>query len=102
ESSPLPIIVSTSYGDITLWNPAAERLFGWGAEEVLGKPIPFIPEEKLEEHRAMQARGLQGLGFADHEVRQLRKDGRLIEVRPHTAALRDPAGKPVAIISIYL
>ncbi len=102
DSSPLPIIVFTSDGNITLWNPAAERLFGWSAEEVLGKPIPFIPEEKLEEHRAMRAHDLQGLGFADHEVRRLRKDGRLIEIRVYTAPLRDAAGKPVAIISIYL
>ena len=56
DSSPLPIIVFDTAGKITLWNPAAERVFGWRAEEVLGKPIPFIPEEKMEEHRACAPR----------------------------------------------
>ena len=45
-ASPLPIVAFTRDGAITLWNPAAERVFGWTEAEVLGKPLPFIPEEK--------------------------------------------------------
>ena len=44
SASPLPIIAFGRDGLIRLRNPAAERVFGWGESEVLGKPFPFIPK----------------------------------------------------------
>src|SRR4051812_19924837 len=81
HSSPLPIIVYGLDGNITLWNAAAERVFGWRADEALGKPIPFIPPDKLEEHRSMRERDLRGEGFTERELRRRRKDGSTIYVQ---------------------
>ena len=102
DSSPLPIIVFDTAGKITLWNPAAERVFGWRAEEVLGKPIPFIPEDKLEEHRSMRAQDLRGVGFTAREIRRRRKDGAPLDIHVSTAPLRDASGAIRAVMSVYL
>ncbi len=102
ESSPLPIVVLTQNGNVTLWNPAAERLFGWKAEEVLGQPLPFIPQEKREEHRAMRERDLRGDPLKDVEVRRVRKDGSFVDIRVSTAPLRDPSGTIIGIVSLYV
>jgi PAS domain S-box-containing protein len=102
DSSPLPILVFTPDGKITLWNPAAERVFGWRADEVLGRPLPFIPEDKREEHRAMRARDLEGQRYIEREIVRQRKDGGRIELRVSTAPLRDTAGAITAIMSVYV
>jgi two-component system, chemotaxis family, sensor kinase Cph1 len=101
QSSPLPIVVLTRNGDITLWNPAAERLFGWKAEEVLGGPLPFIPEEKRAEHRALRERDLRGDAIKDFEIQRVRKDGSFLDLRVSTALLHDETGAVTGIVSLY-
>ncbi len=101
-SSPLPIVVITRSGVVTLWNPAAERLFGWKEEEVIGGPLPFIPEEKRAEHRAMRERDLSGEGLKDVEVRRVRKDGSYVDIRVSTALLRGKDNAVTGIVSLYV
>src|SRR5205085_5332519 len=101
HSSPLPVVVFHPSGAISLWNAAAERVFGWQAEEVLDKPIPFVPAEKLDEHRAMRARDLEGPGFSELEIERKRKDGTMVHLRVSTSPLRDEAGNVTAVISVY-
>ncbi|MGH9627163.1 MAG: PAS domain S-box protein, partial [Bryobacteraceae bacterium] len=102
QASPLPIVALTAGGAITLWNTAAEKLFGWTAEEVLGRPIPFVPPEKQEEHRTMRARDLEGRGFTNLELSRRRKDGSPIEISVSTAPMRNAAGAVTGIMSVYL
>lgn len=54
EASPVSIIVIDPGGIVRLWNPAAERLFGWNAAEVTGRPLPIVPTEKLTESRSVR------------------------------------------------
>ena len=42
-ASPVPIIAADTESRVTMWNPAAEALFGWSEEEVVGKPNPILP-----------------------------------------------------------
>src|SRR3982751_2490769 len=102
SSSPLPIIVLAATGEILLWNAAAERAFGWSAAEVLGGPLPFIPSERQEEHRAMRAQDLTGQGFTGREIRRKRKDGTWLDLSVSTAALHDKTGAVSGILSIYV
>ena len=51
-ASPLSIISVDLDGHIRRWNPAAERLFGWAEAEVLGKPLPNIPEDDRARYEA--------------------------------------------------
>ncbi len=101
QASPLPIVALTLRGEITLWNSAAERVFGWTAEEVTGKPLPFIPAEKMDEHQAMRKQDLKGAGFTDREIRRTRKDGSWVDLSVSTAPIRDASGSVSGIMSVY-
>ena len=54
DYSPLAIIMLDLDSHILLWNNAAEKMYGWTAQEALGEFIPFVPEDKREEQRAIQ------------------------------------------------
>ena len=62
-------------GRVTIWNPAAERIFGWGEREVLGRPLPIVPEDLQEEFSSGLAASLRGGVHAGHETMRL-KQGR--------------------------
>ncbi len=76
---------------ISLWNPAAERLFGWRAAEVVGLEPPFVPEELRAEHNAVLERVASG-GQVSFATRRLRKDGGLVDLRIDASRMLDSAG----------
>ena len=100
EASPLAIHALVPDGTVTLWNPAAERIFGWSAAEAVGRPNPIIPPDKLPEHEALRARVLAGEGFTEVELKRQRKDGTPIDISLSTAPLRDAAGAATGIVAI--
>jgi diguanylate cyclase (GGDEF)-like protein/PAS domain S-box-containing protein len=91
-SSPLAIFTMDPGGCLKLWNPAAERIFGWGEREVLGRQLPIVPEERQDEFRGLMNRVLQGDGFTDVEAVRLKKDGSPIDVSISAAPLYDAKG----------
>ena len=101
RDSPAPTIILSADGCVRFWNPAAERAFGWTADESIGKPLPFIPPGKTDEHRAMRKRDLEGEGFTNRHISRSRKDGTLVDLSVSTAPIRDAAGAVIGIISVY-
>ncbi len=102
QASPAAIIALDPEGRVTLWNPAAEHMFGWTAAEVLGRFLPLVPDDKRQEHDAFRHRVLQGEGFIGVEVRRRRKDGVPIDISLSTAPLRDARGRITGIMSVNL
>jgi len=100
HSAPLAIVTFDKDGNIGRWNPAAERLFGWRAEEVIGRPHPIVPEDKQDEFRMFRESALGGRTFTGRELRRLRKDGSFIDISVSTAPLRDAAGSITSVMSI--
>jgi PAS domain S-box-containing protein len=100
EASPLAIIARDMDGKIISWNPAAERMFGWRQEEVLGGPLPIVPQDRLNELRALDQRNVQGNAILGLELRRQRKDGSLIDVRLSSAPLQDGAGAMTGIMGL--
>jgi PAS domain S-box-containing protein len=92
-SSPLPIVSIDLSGTVRLWNPAAERVFGWSASEVLGGPLPFLGPQHHAEYLAIQERLRAGETVNGIEVSRLRLDGSTIDVELHAAPLHDAAGR---------
>jgi PAS domain S-box-containing protein len=100
EASPAAIIAIDLDINCTLWNPAAERIFGWTASEVLGRPLPNVPTHKLPEFHANLASTRRGEFLTGLETERLRKDGSLVHVSVATAALRDDAGAITGLMAV--
>ena len=68
-------------GVVTTWNPAAERLYGYSAEEAVGRHVSFLMPDELK-HEAVDiiARVRQGEHLGTHETRRVRKDGTVLDV----------------------
>lgn len=91
-ASPLAVVTFDTENRVTLWNQAAERTFGWTAAEVLGRPLPFVPEDKLEEHRSLRESVLAGRGFTGVETRRRDRHGAPLDLRISAAPLCDAHG----------
>ena len=100
EFSPLPILAFSPKGYISLWNPAAERTFGWTEKEVLGVFNPIVPEDGIQEYRRFLERVVKKGRLKGEEVIRRTKDGLLIDVRMTAAALRDSSGAVTGIMSV--
>jgi PAS domain S-box-containing protein len=100
-ASPLAIIATDLDGLVTLWNPAAERLFGWKREEVIGRTNPAVPENAREAIETRRAHALQGETYADVEAKRLRKDGTQVDVTITIAATYDGSGEPDGVTVVY-
>ncbi len=98
QSSPLAIIALDNAGKVTSWNPAAERLFGWTADEAVDQTPPFVDNQHIAEFRDKLERAERGELISGLERQRRRKDGRLIDVAVWTAPLRDAGGFVSAII----
>src|SRR5246127_5674967 len=86
------IVAFSTDRTVMLWNPAAERMFGWAAAEVVGLEPQIIPEELKAEHNAVLER-VRGGGQISFATRRIRKDRAVIDVRIDTSALTDGDGQ---------
>ncbi|MCX6375561.1 MAG: PAS domain S-box protein, partial [Armatimonadetes bacterium] len=80
DTSPLAVVTLDLDGKVTSWNPAAENMFGWAAQEVIGKPMPNLPDDQLPVYREFTQRLLRGEVLTGEEVRNIRKDGTRVEI----------------------
>jgi PAS domain S-box-containing protein len=92
QASPVGIVSLDAQGLCRLWNPAAEKIFGWSEKEVLGRPLPTVAPEQSNEHRFLRERVMEDKAFTDLEVVRYRKDGTRVYTSLSTAPLRDPNG----------
>jgi PAS domain S-box-containing protein len=88
-------------GLVWSWNPAAEALFGYRAEERVGRPLQALtPPAGAAEERRLMARLQAGEPVRVETVR-MRKDGRPVEVLLSVAPLRDERGRLVGFAAFY-
>ncbi|TLN10742.1 PAS domain S-box protein, partial [bacterium] len=100
NASPLAIVALDQELNLTLWNDAAETMFGWKKDEILFKPYPIIPEDRLEEVME-NIRGLnRGEVRRSVETCRKRRDGSLVDVSLSTASLRDQQGGNIGYMAI--
>lgn len=93
ESSDDAIVAKDLDGIIQGWNRGAERLFGYGADEVVGKPVTIlIPEDRLEEEASILGRIRKGKRVDHYETVRRRKDGGLVHVSLTVSPIIDAAG----------
>jgi PAS domain S-box-containing protein len=86
-------VISVADGCITSWNPAAERLWGYSAEETLGKPVNLlVPPPRAGELKRILELVLQGERLHDIETEGLRKDGQMVTVSLTVFPVKNMAG----------
>ena len=101
ESSDDAIISKTLQGIIRTWNLGAERIFGWKAHEVIGKPITIIiPPDRQAEEPEILAKIQRGERIDHFETQRLTKDGKLIDISVTISPVRDRNGQIVAASKI--
>ena len=101
HASPLAITCIDSEGFVTSWNKAAENIFGWREEEVLGGFLPIIPGEKEKEHWNLKKKTFKGDSFTILDTIRKKKDGTLINVNIYTAPLLYEEGEAIETIAIF-
>jgi two-component system, cell cycle sensor histidine kinase and response regulator CckA len=100
DTSPLPIIVVDDHDTVLIWNRAAEALFGWTAEETIGKPYPVRPAEGGEDPALLFQAARDGRMVAGLEITRLSRDGRPLHLQLWNAHLRDDEGRVRGLIGI--
>jgi PAS domain S-box-containing protein len=101
ESSDDAIISKTLTGQIVSWNAAAERLFGYGAQEMIGKlTTAIIPSERLAEEHEIIPRISRGERVDHLETIRLARDGRRVEVSLTISPVRGPTGQVVGAFEV--
>jgi PAS domain S-box-containing protein len=101
ESSADAIVGETLEGIVTDWNPAAERLYGYRADEVIGKPLwRLIPPERLPEADEILARARAGDSIVEFETVRRAKDGRQVDVALTVSPVWSESGEIIATSAI--
>ncbi|WP_294541300.1 ATP-binding protein [uncultured Rhodoblastus sp.] len=87
------IVSNTLDGTVTSWNAEAERLFGLGAEEMIGRSIArIVPPDAIDQETALLARLGAGEHIDRHETVRVARDGRQLDVSLTISPLRDAKG----------
>ena len=101
DSSEDAILSKKLDGTITSWNAGAERLYGWMAEEIIGRSLyEIVPEDRREELRSILDRLASGLRIEHLETMRIRRDGTLVEVELTVSPLKNEYGKVVEASAI--
>src|SRR6185295_15207557 len=101
ESSDDAIVSKDLEGIITSWNAGAERLFGYTADEAVGRSITMvIPPDRLHEEDLVLGKIRQGEHVEHFDTVRWRKDGTLVDVSLTVSPIRDPDGTIVGASKI--
>jgi PAS domain S-box-containing protein len=101
ESSEDAIISKDLRGIVTSWNPAAERMFGFTAEEMIGRPITtIIPPELREDENRILATIARGERIEHFETVRVPKNGERIDVSLTVSPIKDEAGRIIGAAKI--
>jgi PAS domain S-box-containing protein len=93
DSADDAIITKTLDGIITSWNPGARRIFGYTAEEAIGRPVTIlIPDDHLNEEPNILTRIRAGERVDHYETVRRRKDGSLVDISLTVSPIRKPDG----------
>jgi len=100
--SSLDAIISKDFNGIVIsWNSGAEKMFGYAAHEMIGKPINIVyPDGEMETMQKIAADIKAGKVVPPLESRRIRKDGVIIDIMLTMSAIRNEEGEPIAVSAI--
>ncbi len=102
DASPVAIVDFDLEGRVRSWNSAAAEIFGYSADEVIGRVSPIVPTDELPVFLDTIGRIGAGEAVRDLDLRRLHKDGAPIDVNTSAAPIRDAHGRVVGVIASML
>lgn len=100
DNSPYPTIAVNINGEVEIWNPAAERIYGWKAKEVMGKICPIFPNLPVKEYYSFLEEFSKKDTPGIFERNTVSKDGSLIHSRISVLSVKDGNRKTSIFIGI--
>jgi PAS domain S-box-containing protein len=100
SASPRGIFTLDLEGNVKIWNPEAERIFGWTEAEVTDKPSSIITPITLLEYRIIAESLLEEVTFPTVELRCKKKDGSLIDISLSAAGLKDSQDQITGVVAV--
>jgi PAS domain S-box-containing protein len=101
KSSNAAIISKTLNGIVTSWNPAAQQIFGYTPEEMIGQPIiKLIPHDLYHEEEEILGKLRKGERIEHMETIRITKDGHLIDISLSVSPVKDESGKIIGVSKI--
>jgi len=98
NAAPLAVISLARDRTVVSWSPMAEQIFGWKAEEVIGRPYPLISPGYEHQYETHLDTLLRGEALREVETYRRRKDGRLVAVRISGGPLHDASGEITGVV----
>jgi len=94
DASPVAIVCLAADRTVTVWSRAAQQIFGYSADEVLGLPYMLVPPgaEPEAEYNSLFKRAMSGETMRDIRVKRRRKDGTIVDISFDAAAMHGPGG----------
>jgi PAS domain S-box-containing protein len=96
--SPVALYSIDPQGNVLTWNASAERIFGWKADEVLGRPLPIVPDDKQAEFARLRGLLMAGRNFSNLQLVRRKRDGSPVDCSLSTAPIRDDDGAVIGIM----
>jgi PAS domain S-box-containing protein len=103
EATPVAIAGLDLEGRVrSVWNPAAEKMLGWSAQEVMGKPLPIVPADRREEFKRIRKQISRGVPLEGKEECHQRCDGTPIDYSIYASPLHDSQGQVTGNICVLV
>ena len=90
---PHAIISVDAERKVRIWNPAAEKMFGWSSQETVGGRVPFVTDASRQDSDTFNQRALKGETFTNFEIKRTRRDGATVELLVSAAPTYDEKGQ---------
>lgn len=101
ESSQDAIIGKDLDAKIVSWNPGAEEIYGYTANEAIGQPISMLsPPDRADEWPAIMERIRRGQRVEPYETKRLRKDGTVVDVSLAVSPIKTPEGETIGVSAV--
>lgn len=103
EAVPAAIVGLDLEGKVqSIWNPAAEKMFGWTAEEAIGKILPTVPGDKMDEFHEMLEMIKTTKTINGIEVQRRKRDGTPIDYAIYASPLHEPDGEVTGHVAVLV
>ena len=102
DASPVAIVNFDFDGRVRSWNASAAEMFGWTADEAIGRRSPLVPEDEFPLFLANLDRVRQGETIRDLDMRRLHSDGTLIDINISAAPIRNAQGEVLGALSLMM